>query len=230
MAEPVHHEVHWVDGYPLLAWRAARPWLAVSSAVTGGGVGMRNWVLNATVRSGYDRDDPAEHVAELAAELGLPGAGTGLLTAVDVRRAVTVVDDRVVATVTTGVGQPIWASATDGSGAEGVPRGRSGSPVRVGTINIVCTVSARLAEGALVNAVTTATEAKSQALVEVGVPGTGTCTDAVAVLCEPEGEFYSYGGPRSEIGASLARAVHGAVRIGLAEGTADGTAGRFAAS
>lgn len=216
-------ELHWVDGYPLLVWRAVTPWLAVSSAAGGGGIGLRDWVLNATVRSGYDRDDPAEHIAELAGQLDLPGKGVGLLTAVDVRRAVTIVEPGVVATVTTGVGQPIWAAeprAAQLTQCESVAE-------RIGTISTVCMISARLADSALVNAVGTVTEAKTQALAAAGVPGTGTCTDAVALLCRANGEPQPYGGPRSEVGAPLARAVHEAVRVGLAAGTADGTSGRF---
>lgn len=217
MAELPVGETHWVDGFPLLAWRAERPWLAVSSAVTGGGIGLRHWLFNATVCSGYDRDDPEQHVAELARELGLHGPGVGLLTAVDVRRAVRTVDGPVSAVVTTGVGVPIMAAAPETAGA----------PEPVGTINIVCAIRPRMSEAALVNLVATATEAKAQALAEAGVPGTGTCTDAVALLCEPDGEPDPYGGPRSRVGASLARAVHAAVRTGLADGAADGTAGRF---
>lgn len=218
-ARPAGGDLHWADGFPLLAWRAARPWLAVSSAVAGGGIGLRHWLLNATVRSGYDRADPAEHVAELAGALGLRGPGIGLLTAVDVRRAVRVVDGPVTAVVTTGVGAPIWAAEPEPAGAA--------EPV--GTINIVCRLRVRMSEPALVNLVATATEAKAQALAEAGVAGTGTCTDAVAVLCAPDGEPRAYGGPRSDIGAPLARAVHAAVRSGLADGAADGTAGRFLA-
>ena len=51
----------------------------------------------------------------------------------------------------------------------------------------------------------TATEAKAQALVEAGVPGTGTASDAVVVCCPPGGTE-PYGGPRSVWGARLARA------------------------
>ncbi|MBP2474642.1 adenosylcobinamide amidohydrolase [Crossiella equi] len=198
-------ERHQVDGYPLLAWRLPRPWLAISSAVLGGGLGERSWVLNATVPSGYDREDPEVHCAELAAAIGLSGNGTALLTAVDTRHAVSTVDEGVHASVTTGVGAPLWAAAP-------------GPPVRrpaAGTINVVAWLPVRLAEGALVNAVATVAEAKAQALVEAGVPGTGTCTDATVLLCPADGPAQAYGGPRSLVGSALARAVHRAVRQGL---------------
>lgn len=193
----------WVDGLPVLVWQSEQPWLAVSSASHGGGLGTRNWVLNATVRSGYDRDDPDQHVAEIAAELGLTGAGTGLLTAVDVRHVVSTRDSGVVAAVTTGVGVATWAAAPEMVGE------------RVGTINTVCWLPVRLSEGALINAVATAAEAKAQALFDAGIPGTGTCTDAVVLLCPTTGPAEAYGGPRSRIGSAMARAVHSAIATGL---------------
>jgi adenosylcobinamide amidohydrolase len=94
-----------------------------------------------------------------------------------------------------------------------VPVGSAPAP-RVGTVNIVILVPVQLSDAALVNAVATATEAKAQAIVELGHPGTGTPTDAVTVLCPAGGPVAEYGGPRSRWGAPLARAVHAAVRAG----------------
>jgi adenosylcobinamide amidohydrolase len=201
--------LHVVRGRPVLAWRCARPWLSISSAPCGGGIGPRSWVLNATVVTDYDHPDPAAHVDEMAAELGLSGAGVGLLTAVDVRHEVTAVDGGVQASVTTGVSHPIWAAASKEVARE------EAAVWQPGTINAVCWSPVRLSEAALVNAVATVAEAKAQALVESGFAGTGTVTDATVVLCPPDGEAEPYGGPRSRIGSGLARAVHAAVTAGL---------------
>ncbi|WP_433530224.1 adenosylcobinamide amidohydrolase [Micromonospora sp. CA-263727] len=191
---------------PLLVWRLGRPLLAVSTAPLGGGIGVRRWVLNATVPMSYDRDDPADHLAELARRLGLDGPGVGLLTGVDVGEVVTRTDTGVQVWATVGLGTPIPAAA---------PAGPAPAQ-RVGTVNIVAYVPARLGDAALVNAVATATEAKAQAITELGLPGTGTPTDAVTILCPPDGPACAYGGPRSTWGAPLARAVHAGV---LAVGT-----------
>lgn len=197
-----------VDDRPLLLWRCARPWLAISSAAHGGGLGERNWVLNATVDADYDRDDPDVHIAELADACGVAGLGTGVLTALDVRREITVADQGVVATVTTGIGRhPTWAASDEVLSW------------RPGTINVVAWLPARMSEAALVNAVATIAEAKAQALGENDVPGTGTPTDAIVLLCSTTGPAEPYGGPRSVLGAPLARAVHAAVHAGL-RGTA----------
>lgn len=192
---------------PVLVWRLPTPLLAISSGPLGGGLGERAWVINATVPYGYDRDDPDAHLAEIAESLRLPGQGTGFLTAVDVRMVVHREDSGVRASVTTGVGaHPTWASA---------PAAAPDVTERVGTINAVCFLPVRLSDAALVNAVATVAEAKAQALWDAGVPGTGTSTDATALLCPLDGEPERYGGPRSRIGAALARAVHASVRAAL---------------
>jgi adenosylcobinamide hydrolase len=58
------------------------------------------------------------------------------------------------------------------------------------------------------------TEAKVQALVDLGLDATGTATDAVCILCPTDGTPASFGGPRSHWGSRLARAAHGAVLAG----------------
>ncbi|MCO1596776.1 adenosylcobinamide amidohydrolase [Micromonospora sp. RHAY321] len=189
---------------PLLVWRADAPLRAVSSGPLGGGIGVRHWVLNATVPMSYDRDDPAGHLAALAADLTLDGPGVGLLTGVDVAEVVARTDTGVRVWATVGLGIPVLAAAP----------APAALTQRVGTVNIVVYVPARLADSALVNAVATATEAKTQAIGELGLSGTGTPTDAVTVLCPVDGPEAAYGGPRSTWGAPLARAVHAAVLAG----------------
>lgn len=189
-----------VAGAPVLVWRPATPWFAISSGVLGGGMGERHWVINATVANQYARLDPDQHLAEIAAALGLTGRGIGLLTAVDVREAEHRSDSGVQVSVTTGIGaHPTWAA------------GPAAIPEPVGTINAVCWLPNRLSPAALVNAVATVAEAKAQALFEAGVPGTGTPTDATALLCPLDGIPEPFGGPRSPVGGALARAVHSAI-------------------
>jgi adenosylcobinamide hydrolase len=70
----------------------------------------------------------------------------------------------------------------------------------------------RLSDAALLNALCTATEAKTQALLAARVAGTGTASDAVTVVCSATGPAEPFAGPRSPWGARLARAVYEAVR------------------
>lgn len=186
---------------PVLVWRLPEPRLSLSSAPVGGGLGMRRWVIDAEVPLDYAREDLHAHVAELAIELGCEGAGVGLLTATAVARWAEACDGGVAAQATVGVTVPTWAAGPEGSHGRWEP----------GTVNVVVHLPVRLSPAALVNVVVTATEAKTQALLEAGVPGTGTASDAVCVLCPPSGRAEAFGGPRSPWGARVARAVHGAV-------------------
>lgn len=183
-------------------WRFGSPRLVASSGPVGGGLGARSWVLNAQVPKDYGRVDLDAHVGELAAFAGCTGAGVGLLTAAPIETALARTEDGDVrCTATVGVTKPTWAADVEGSFATWRP----------GTINVVVELPVRLSGAALVNAVITATEAKSQALVERGVPGTGTASDAVCVVCPLEGPEEPFAGPRSVWGARLARAVHAAI-------------------
>jgi len=199
---------------PLLVWRPAEPVRAISSGPLGGGIGVRHWVINATVPMSYRRDDPDAHLTGLADRLDLRGPGIGLLTGVDVAEVVSGTDTGVRVWATVGLGAPIWAAAP-APPVDAHPDAARG----VGTVNIVALVPARLSDAALVNAVATVVEAKAQALRELRLPATGTATDAVTILCPLAGPPAPYGGPRSRWGAPLARAAHRAV---LAGGVAPG--------
>jgi adenosylcobinamide amidohydrolase len=192
------------DGRPVLVWRLPEPARALATTVLGGGLGPRAWIVNAEVALDYHHADPAAHLASIAADLGLRGdAGIGFLTAARVLDVEVADDGGATCHATVGVSTPTWAAAPDGAWSRWVP----------GTINLVCWVPAPLSDAGLANALVTVTEAKTQALLEAGVPGTGTASDAVAVCCPPGGTE-PYGGPRSPWGARLARAAHVAVARG----------------
>ncbi len=196
------------DELSLLVWRFPEPLLVVTSAPLGGGMGQRDWILNAQVPHTYGRVDPETHLAELASERSLTGPGVGMLTAVDVRKVWRGEDGGARVDASVGVTTPTWAAAPDEATA---------LPSRPGTINIVAIVPERLSRAAMVNGVITVTEAKAQALWDAGVPATGTASDAVCVVCPDEGLAQPFGGPRSPWGARLARAVYRAVRAGCAD-------------
>ncbi|GAA3204981.1 adenosylcobinamide amidohydrolase [Nonomuraea roseoviolacea] len=191
-----------------LLWEFGPGWRMISSAVLGGGIGPRAWVLNAQVVAGYSRMDPAGHLASLAP----PGEGVGMMTAASVSRRVIASDGGVRVVATVGLRVPTWAAAPEG--APDPELAPMLAPPRVGTINIVAALPVAMTDAALVNAVMTVTEAKTQALVETGFAGTGTASDAVCVAVREEGPEELFAGPRSTWGARLARAVHQAVRAG----------------
>jgi adenosylcobinamide amidohydrolase len=200
---------------PVLLWRLDRPMTVASTAAAGGGLGPRQWIINAQVPSDYARRDPEGHLDELAGTLDLHGPGVGMLTASDVTRVRRAQDGGSSVEATVGLSLPTWAAAPDG------PMAAPGAP---GTINIVAFLPEPLTEGALLNCLCTATEAKSQALLLAGVDGTGTASDAVTVVCPAGDGRHTFGGPRSVWGARLARAVHDAVSAGCSSWSeGDGT-------
>jgi adenosylcobinamide amidohydrolase len=210
---------------PFVLWRFPAPMMVVSSAPVGGGLGPRSWIINAQVRPWYDRTDIAAHLDELATSAGLavdlggepdlaserdrPIIGTGMLTAANVSAGFTASEDGVGVRASVGVRLPVWAAA---------PPPAAVAEAHVGTINIVACVPVPHTAAALVNLATTATEAKVQAMIEAGLDGTGTVTDAICVvapLATGAAAVEPFGGPRSTCGAPLARAVHAAVAAGI---------------
>jgi adenosylcobinamide hydrolase len=189
----------------LLVWRFGEPVTVASTASCGGGIGIRRWAINAQVARDYARHDLDAHGAELAAAVRLDGSGVVMFTAAEVHRVQHAEDGGVQVEATVGLTLPTWAADADAEQAE------VHAP---GTINIVVAVPVRLTDAALLNGLCTATEAKAQALFRAGVPGTGTASDAVTIVCSAAGEAEPFAGPRSTWGARLARAVHDAVLAG----------------
>ncbi|WP_042165784.1 adenosylcobinamide amidohydrolase [Streptomyces sp. NBRC 110035] len=202
------------DGVPLhaLLWIPGPGMRMISSAVQGGSIGERSWVLNAQVPHGYRRTDPARHLADLATGAGAFGPGVGLMTAADVASYAHAHDGGAEVIVTSGVDVRGWAAVPEAAKTAG--EGGTDCAHAPGTINIVVALPVPLTDAALVNAVATATEAKVQALLEAGHDCSGTPTDAVCVAVRapcPGETPHAFAGPRSPWGARLARAVRRAV-------------------
>lgn len=231
------------DDRGLLLWRLDRPLAALSSAAVGGGLRHASWVVNVAVALDYSRTDLAAHADELSDRLGLAGPGITLFTAADIRRWARGHHGDAVVDATVGITKPTWAADPEGGWNDWRP----------GTINLVAHLPGPLAGGAAVNAVMTMTEAKTQDILEAGIKGTGTASDAVVVLWpgasgeaseeprrtiqatgtppEPAGsETIAFCGPRSPLGSDLAIATHDAVTQGirafLTEAEADGPSER----
>lgn len=208
----------------VLRWQLPPGWQAVSSAVVGGGLSQPSWVLNVGVDQEFDRHDLPTWADEVSAALRLSGAGVTLLTAADVAQVEYAQIDGVQVWATVGVTRPTWPvrpempPLKEGASQDAI----TADAITAGTINIVACLPVPLTQSALVQAVGTITEAKAQALVQAGVPGTGTASDALAVLSPPVGaaaqpaEIVHFAGVRSQWGQVLAAAVHQVVNAGLA--------------
>lgn len=185
----------------------------LASTVIGGGFTDTHFILNRHVDKNYDHPDPVAELQTLALAKNITEPFVGLLTAayLDGVQTVTVRADglTVTAVVTAGLSNPTSAGLS--------------KPVvlRPGTINTVLLVDASLSAAAMVNAVITATEAKTDLLrqLEVMTPeghlATGTSTDAVVVACTGRGPQLPYGGPATPVGWLIGQSMRRALRAVL---------------
>jgi adenosylcobinamide hydrolase len=182
-----------------------QPLLTLSSAVVGGGMQQSFVILNRHVPMCYDCTRPIEDLHSFAIERGITRPFVGMLTGVPMHgtrvSSFRCRDGLVTSVITAGVGNAMTAGVSE--------------PVVLipGTINISVLIDARLAPAAMVNAVITATEAKSGTLCacdiysEAGERATGTSTDAIVIACTGRGEEIAYAGPGTEIGHAIAYSV-----------------------
>ena len=191
-----------------LVWRFGTARMTAATAPLGGGIGLRRSVVNLQVSPAYRGLDPAADLRAVAVRHRLADP-VGLMTAADVKQVRSARAGAARAWATVGLNHPrsaVPAAAADAG--------------RVGTINVVVLIDRRVSDAALLNLLTTATEAKCQALAEAGVLAenrlgawaTGTPTDALCVAAWADGAAEPFGGPLSPAGADVAAAVHRAVR------------------
>lgn len=165
--------------------------LAASTGVNGG-LRRVSTILNHTLASEWDHKEPLRSMERIVSEQGLPLDFFGLLTAVEMRNLCILHYDFITAFITAGVSNPI------------------SEPPH--TINIIIHSSEGLSEGAILETIITATEAKAQALQLMGYRFTGTTTDEVIVACDGD-THHTYAGTLTEVG----RRVYAAVLFGVQE-------------
>ena len=195
-----------------------RPLNVLASAVVGGGFGSARTIINVHVDDKYDGARPEEDLVAAAAELGVAETFVGLMTAAYTEFARCAVESLgdlgVAAVVSVGLSNTSSAGVTPPIGAGPADGGVAPGP---GTINVILLVDGALTPAAMVNAVITATEAKTMTLTEwdvktpEGDPASGTSTDSVVVACTGRGEELGYAGPATPVGWLAARAVRAAM-------------------
>lgn len=199
----------------------------LSSAPCGGGLARVRSLLNHQVAippGSHPRkgawSDPARYLRSLAVKLKAKLPCVGLMTAVPMKRLVTVrkrVNGLWLACFcTVGVTNAVKAgepALSSGAGSRCCP---------AGTINIILLTNARLSVSAMVGMIQVATEAKTAVLQVHRVLGpsgriaTGTGTDAVVVAAPLDGApAIQYSGTHTTIGSLVGRVVSNAVENGL---------------
>jgi adenosylcobinamide amidohydrolase len=93
----------------------------------------------------------------------------------------------------------------------------TGKPV--GTINLLAYVDRPLSQGALIETVSIAAQARTAAVIDLdlrldGKPVTGTGTDCIVVAASGIGGGEAFAGLHTDVGAAIGRAVYDAVRQG----------------
>jgi adenosylcobinamide amidohydrolase len=211
-------------GEPLRVTREGR-WLvvrfaearrAVSWAVAGGGFRRTRAVAWLEVADD-DLCPPVNAAAFLRARLTAAGLSkaVGLLTSRDLDSYVVVEkrhhDVSATCIATVGLGNALRAGDLPGPIA------------RIGTINVVCHVSVRLTDEALLEALALAAEARTLAVREANVPSrvsgnpaSGTGTDCIVIAAPERGRAAIYAGKHTSLGHVIGASVHDAVRRGIA--------------
>jgi adenosylcobinamide hydrolase len=185
------------------------PLAVLSSAVVGAELKQARHIVNLHVAPGYDSRTPANEIIAFAHGLGIAEPFVGMMTAARTEHARIAVESNspstVAVLVTVGLSHPTAAGVTESF------------EQAMGTINVIVVAEAHLTPAARVNAVITATEAKSLALVEAGIRApqggfaSGTGTDAIVIASTERGALYEYAGPVSPIGALIGRAMRRAM-------------------
>ncbi|SDZ76471.1 iron complex transport system ATP-binding protein [Thalassobacillus cyri] len=190
-----------------------RPLRVLSNAVVGEGLQWLCHFCNFYVPKNYDCSNPADDVRKWLEKAGIPlGDTLGMMTAVKLAdKAIVnevIMDTHIFTIVTAGVGNAMDITKEH-------PLAEAW---QIGTINIMVFLDEHLTDGAFVNAVQSATEAKTKALVDMEVTdpatksiATGTSTDSIAIAATQNGTPTPYAGSGTRVGKAIGQSVYRAV-------------------
>ena len=185
------------------------PLKTVSSAVVNAGFGWFRTFVNRHVKADYECDDSIKEMFDYLQAQGFSTTDTvGMMTAVQTKHVV--IEEYVgtfgsiIIAVTAGVGNAVDVSKAFE---------REDEPY-AGTINTWIIVNGKLSDEAFIQAMITATEAKTKALQNEDVRdsitntlATGTSTDSLLVAATQKGELLPYARPITELGKCIGRGV-----------------------
>jgi len=214
-----------IKNQTLVIW-SKTPLKILSSALLNGGLVEVNGIINVQVPegSGTDMNDmhwngPEKFLINSASQLQLPkDKVVGLMTAAKMKNVVALTEkyDNVTITVFVTAGATVAVAAGEPAAS------KSGQLQKIGTINIIIIVDGNLTEGSMVEAVKTATEAKTVAIRELDIRSrfsgdlaTGTLTDSIAIGCTKKGEPIQYAGTFTIIGELIGKCVRKGVKTAI---------------
>jgi len=188
----------------------------LSNAPYNGGLSKGNKFVNWKVPLNYDCTDPASMMETRLKQWGYnPASTVGLQTAAHIKHTSFAEE--------TGDEFKLLVCASSGTGnavRAGLER-ETFSAYELGTINIIILIDGRLTSSAMVNAVISATEAKSAVFEELRIRdqsydciATGTSTDAVLIAVSQSNTYektHRYAGAVTTIGNAIGRLVYAVV-------------------
>ena len=206
----------------LLTFEKRRP--SLSTGLYGGGFREIRYALNQKLTVNFETEEdfpggsPAEFLRLSLLECGCePAESSALLTAAKMewhRHIVKTSGDLIVEAIVTGASEKTAVRAGDPATYDE----KDGHFFPCGTINIMMLTNANLAPYLLARAFITITEGKTAAFqdagiasVETGRPATGTATDGITLICDPDGPVYTDAGTFSRLGELLASAARDGV-------------------
>ncbi len=195
------------DEFVLL--QTASPLKTVSSAVVNAGSGWFRTFMNRCVSPTYNHEDVAADMFNYVQSKGFTETDTvGMMTAI--RPENVVIEDyatifgSITIAVTAGIGNAIDVSKSFEQDRQ----------APVGTINTWIIINGILSEESFIQAMITATEAKTKALHDqqildpfTGTFATGTPTDSLLVAATQQGEHLPYAGSVTDLGKIIGRGV-----------------------
>jgi iron complex transport system ATP-binding protein len=200
---------HFTVSNDYVVLHSINPLKTISSAVVNAGSGWFSSFVNRHVNDDYACDDSKKEMLDYLGAHGFSTTDTvGMMTAVQTNHAVieeyTGTFGSIVIAVTAGVGNAIDVSKAFEREHEHY----------VGTINTWIIVNGQLSDEAFIQAMITATEAKTKALQHEDVRdsitntlATGTSTDSLLVAATQKGKHLAYAGPITELGKCIGRGV-----------------------
>lgn len=205
---------------PAIIMRSDRQWETISSGVYNGGLKHAEAAVNYRVSLDYASNDPEQDFVDMMQQRGLESEQTvGFMTAAKLSHAA--IGELVHHDFTMAV---LATAGTSNATRAGSPR-EMYRGYHAGTINLFIWLDTRMSQAAMVNAIMTATEAKSAALADLavveranGLIATGTSTDAIFLAVSQNAAYaaeHQYAGTATELGCKLAQLVYAAVHMAV---------------
>ena len=192
-----------------ILYSSKSPLKVISSAVHNAGIGWYETFLNRSIAPNYPIEQMNEETIEfLLAHHFSPTNSVVMLTAVETDcvefQKFTAGELEIFVMVTAGVGNAVDVTKT---------HLRNDHP-HIGTINTWVFINGKLTDEAFIQAMITATEAKTKALAHQqvtdsfsGTLATSTATDSLLIAATQQGKTMPYAGPITEVGKLIGRGV-----------------------